>query len=404
MLRCVSWLNARRKTADGALPPPPWRSPVLRLLSREGAEVIPVAAAASPKAHSLNLVLHIGTAKTGTSSIQAFLHRNRQRLADIGYLYPVTPGARRHRRLGLFVQPAAALPDTPGWDREGFSSAEAFRKAFRRRLFTEINRSELSHVLMSEETLYGSPDQALRRLSRFTHRIAGNLRLVVYLRRQDDHLVSRYQQLVKVGETRRLAERMQQLDFSKAYDHFARLCTWKDLVAPDEFVVRRFERDSFVDGSLYQDFLDAAGINTRADELEPVEEPLNESLDAEAVEFLRILNIVRAENDTAATLPPGNRPLVVRLAAASGGPTLTLPTASLDRFMARWDESNRRVAREFLDDQSGQLFRMPRRTGNTTAEQHLDPDRLDHFVALLGLPEQMHAPLRRAAQREADKR
>jgi hypothetical protein len=353
---------------------------------------------------SLDVVLHIGSAKTGTSSIQAFLHRNRDRLADLGHLYPRTPGVRRHRRLGMFVQPDGALEENPGWAREDFSSPEVFRKAFRRRLFTEINRSGLSRVLMSEETLYGSPDEALRRLSRFTHRIAGSLRLIVYLRRQDDHLVSRYQQLVKVGETRRLAERMQRLDFSKAYDHFARLCMWKDLVAPDEFVVRRFERDSFVDGSLYQDFLDAAGINARADDFEPVEEPLNESLDAEAVEFLRILNIVRAENDTAASLPPGNRPLVVQLAAASEGPILTLPAASLDGFMARWDESNRRVAREVLGDRSGQLFRMPRKTGNTTAEQHLDPDRLDHFVTLLELPEQVHAPLRRVAEREAKDR
>ncbi len=354
---------------------------------------------------SLDLILHIGSAKTGTSSIQAFLHRNRNRLADLGCLYPLTPGRRRHRRLGLFVQPKEALADTPGWDREGFSSAEAFRKAFRRRLFTEINRSGPSRVLMSEETLYGSPDEVLRRLSRFAHRIAGNLRLVVYLRRQDDHLVSRYQQLVKVGETRRMAERMRQVDFSKTYDHFARLRTWKDLVAPDELVVRRFERDSFVDGSLYQDFLDAAGINLRADELEPVEEPLNESLDAEAVEFLRILNIVRAENDAAAAaLPPRNRPLVIRLAEATKGPTLTLPAPLLDRFMARWEESNQRVAREILGDESGQLFRMPRKTGNTTTVQHLDPDRLDHFVTLLELPEQVHAPLRRVAEHGAKDR
>jgi hypothetical protein len=366
--------------------------------------VIPVPATTAPASQSLDLVLHIGSAKTGTSSIQALLHRNRRRLADLGYLYPRTPGERRHRRLGLFIQPDDALDDTPGWKRQRFSSPEAFRKAFRRRLFTEINRSGLSRVLMSEETLYGSPEEALRRLSRLIAPIARSVRLVVYLRRQDDHLVSRYQQLVKVGETRRLADRTRQIDFSKTYDHFARLGTWKHLVEPDEFVVRRFERDSFVDGSLYQDFLDAAGINAQADELEPVEEPLNESLDAEAVEFLRILNIVRAENDTAAILPPGNRPLVVQLAAASRGPTLTLPAPILDEFMARWEQSNQRVAREIVGDESGQLFRGPRRTDNTTTEQHLDPARLDHFLDLLELPEQIHDPLRRVAEREANNR
>jgi hypothetical protein len=130
-------------------------------------------------------------------------------------------------------------------------------------------------------------------------------------------------------------------------------------------------------------------------------EQVNESLDAEAVEFLRILNIVRAENETAASLVPTNRPLVTRLAEVADGPTLTAPTPVLDEFMARWEESNRRVALDVLGDESGQLFRRPRKTHNTTTEQHLDPARLDRFLTLLELPEQVHAPLRAVAEREA---
>ncbi|HET7326700.1 MAG TPA: hypothetical protein VFJ14_05365 [Nocardioidaceae bacterium] len=357
----------------------------------------------APPSIPLDLVLHIGSGKTGTSSIQYFLHQNRARLADLGHLYPKTPGKRRHTRLGLFVQPDDALDDIPSWRRQRFTSPEAFRKAFRGRLFTEIKQSGLTRVLLSDEALYGSPNESLRRLSGFVDRIAGSLRLVVYLRRQDDHLASRYQQVVKVGETRRLTERVQQLDFSKTYDYYARLRTWERLVEPTEFVVRRFERDSFVDGSLYQDFLGAAGIDARADELEQVD-TVNESLDAEAVEFLRIFNVYRAENQETAALAANNEALVARLAAASTGPTLTMPAPVLDKFMAQWEEPNRRVALEFLADESRELFRLPRKTANTTTEQHLDPARLDHFLTLLELPEQAHAPLRAIVEREAKNR
>jgi hypothetical protein len=69
--------------------------------------------------------------------------------------------------------------------------------------------------------------------------------------------------------------------------------------------------------------------------------------------------------------------------------------------MEQWEESNRGVAREILGDQTGQLFRAPRKTSNTTTEQRLDPARLDRFTELLELPERMHAPLRRLAEREA---
>jgi hypothetical protein len=348
----------------------------------------------------LDLVLHIGSGKTGTSSIQSFMNRNRARLAELGYLYPLSPGRKRHTRLGLFIQPDHALDSRPSWSREDFPSPNAFREEFQRQLFSEINESGLSKVVFSDEALYGCGDEPLRRLRQFVDPIARSVRLVVYLRRQDDHMVSRYQQVVKVGETRTLVERTRVLDLAGTYDYYARLSAWKQRLEPGEFVVRRFERDRFVEGSLYQDFLDAVGIDVRADDLTPILRA-NESLDADSVEFLRILNIFRLENDTASTLPPYNRPFMPVLERAATGPTLTMPASFLDEFMAQWDESSRRVAVEMLGDESGQLFTAPRKTENTTTEQYLDPERLDHFLTLLELPEQIHAPLRALVEREA---
>jgi hypothetical protein len=361
---------------------------------------IAVPAADAPPSDARDLVLHIGSGKTGTSSIQFFLHRNRARLAELGHLYPRSPGRRRHFRLSHFVQPDDALDGIPTWNRERFDSPDAFREAFQRQLGTEIKRSGLSHVVLSDEGLYGSPPTALQRLSWLADRLAGHLRLVVYLRRQDDHMVSRYQQVVKLGETRRLANRVRELNLTKTYDYHVRLQTWRRLLEPDEFVIRRFERDSFVNGSLYQDFLDATGIDVRADDLEQVR-LMNESLDAEAVEVMRMLNLLRKEDPTTAALLPENHDMVTRLAGDSDGPTLTMPEAFLDEFMAKWEESNQGVARELLGDESGQLFRTPRKTKNTTTEQRLDPDRLEHFLALLELPEQVHAPVRGLVEREA---
>jgi hypothetical protein len=73
----------------------------------------------------------------------------------------------------------------------------------------------------------------------------------------------------------------------------------------------------------------------------------------------------------------------------------------LDDFMSQWAEPNRAVATRCLGDESGQLFRRPRRSRHTTTEQHLDPARVDAFVSLLELPDHWRAPLRRVAEREA---
>jgi hypothetical protein len=229
--------------------------------------------------------------------------------------------------------------------------------------------------------------------------MAEGLRLVAYLRRQDDHIVSRYAQGVKVGWVVRLRDWAQE-DMSGLYDYHARLSTWQRLVEPNEFVVRPFERERFVDGSLYQDFLDAVRIDAHAADLTQVPDR-NKSLDAESVEFLRLLSLYRIEHEGATPGLIDHRPLLKRLTQSSTGPTLTLPASVLDEFMARWKTPNRAVAREFVGDETGQLFRAPRKSHNTTTDQHLDPARLDHFITLLELPNVMHRALRRVAEREA---
>jgi hypothetical protein len=116
------------------------------------------------------------------------------------------------------------------------------------------------------------------------------------------------------------------------------------------------------------------------------------------------LNLYRVENEGAFPGLIDNRRLGARLAEVSTGPVLSLSADQLDEFMAQWRESNELVARHFLQDASGHLFRMPRKAGNLTTEQHLDPDRLDHFLTLLDLPERIHAPLREVVEREAKHR
>ena len=355
---------------------------------------------ASPLSRPIDLVIHIGLGKTGSSSIQYFLRDNRERLVELGQLYPESPGRGRHTRLGLFIKSESELERSIEWYRQRQSDPAVFRRVFRRRLFSEIEGSGLSRVLFSDEGLAESSDTAMRRLRRFTDRIRKSLRLIVYLRRQDDHLVSHYQQVVKVGETRRLAERTREVDLAEAYDYDIWLRRWEQLLEPDEFVVRRFERDSFVGGSLVQDFLDAAGIDARAEDMAQGASR-NISIDAESVELLRLVNQYRVEHEGATVGLIDNRKLVAKLAEAATGPTLTLPDPFLDRFMARWDDANRAVARRYLHDPAEELFRTPRKTDNTTTEQHLDPDRLDYFLTLLELPEQLHAPLRQLAEREA---
>lgn len=356
---------------------------------------------AEPAVAPVDVVLHIGSGKTGTSTVQRVLRRNPEALLSAGQLYPRTPGQVRHTKLGLYVRPDDELVRHADWLTGSFPPPAAFRRQFRRRLESEIASSGASGVVFSDEGLFSAGDRTIRRMRRLTRRLGGRVRLVVYLRRQDDHLVSRYQQVVKMGEITPLTTWMQQ-DWTGTYDYHLRLTSWQEL-EPDAFVVRRFERDRMVGGSLVSDFLDAAGIAVDERELTHTESR-NESLGAEAIELLRILNLYRVEHEGARPGLFGNHHHVVRLRELAPGPVLTLPDERLNRFMATWDESNRRVADEFLGDATGVLFEAGRKAEGTTTEQRIDPDQLDFYFDLLDIPQSQHDAIRRIAKKEAGRR
>jgi hypothetical protein len=344
------------------------------------------------------IVLHLGVGRTGTSSVQHLLGANREALGAHGVLYPRTPGRARHTRLGMFAKSDTDLVRTGAWQRMGRPDPVRFRRRFRRRLLQEVMDGAPDQVVFSDEGLFGLPDDAIRRLRRLTQEIGGDVRLVAYLRRQEDRLASRYQQEVQVGATRRLADWASTYG-TQLHDYHRRLSAWRDALAPSTIVARRFERSAFVDGSLYADFLDAAGIDLTVDQLTTVE-TRNESLDAETVEFLRLLNLDRIENQQ--SRPVDNTAVVARLREEHlPGPVLTLPDSALDRERERWQQSNAATAVEFLEDADGILFREPRRTSDTTTVQLLEPARLDYFAELVELPGEVHDALRVIVEREA---
>jgi hypothetical protein len=355
-----------------------------------------------PLTRPLDLVLHVGMGKTGTSSVQFLLRDNRDTLARLGLLYPRTPGRTRHHRLSLSVNSPEERERSPEWYREGAPDPAVFRRRFRRRLLREIERSGLSRVLFSDEVLFGSSYPTIERLGRWTSRISRRLEVLVYLRRQDAHMLSRYQQEVKIGEVRRLEDWARQ-DMSRLYDYHTRLRAHRRLLAPDRLTVRRYERSSFPDGSVLQDFLDAVGVDARASELEHGADR-NIGLDADTVEFLRLLNLYRVSHEGATPGLIDNRAIVPVLAEAGTGTSLTLPGPVLDEFMAPWERSNELVAREFLGDRTGVLFREPRRAEGTTTEQRLDPARIPELLAVADLPDHLATPLRALAEKEAVRR
>jgi len=135
------------------------------------------------------LVLHIGTHKTGTTSIQRALHFARDDLAAKGVLYPLTD-RDRDLRLRLRKHGELSLVARTGTDAQVAAERDA--------LVEEIEASGAHTVIVSEEGLSGPNARAPAFFAPLRERYA--LEVICYLRRQDSFAESFYNQVVKRGE------------------------------------------------------------------------------------------------------------------------------------------------------------------------------------------------------------
>jgi hypothetical protein len=133
------------------------------------------------------LYLHIGRPKTGSTALQSFLYRNREVLARQGVCYPETGRYQRaSHKLSLVYLPKLADSEAV----KGISADKLYAD-----LATEILNSGLGTAVISSEHfwLMNPKDIPASLREQF------DIKIVAYVRRQDEVLVSSFIQEVKGG-------------------------------------------------------------------------------------------------------------------------------------------------------------------------------------------------------------
>ncbi|HEX3651213.1 MAG TPA: hypothetical protein VHU18_00135 [Rhizomicrobium sp.] len=295
----------------------------------------------------MKLYLHIGTEKTGTTSIQHFLQANRDVLRKSNILYPVAPGDQNHIGLAIAAQ-NERKSNSLRWIRELHTEEDVrqFREELVRNLAGEVRALPYTTAIISSEHCSSRlrSKEEVRWLRETLAKFFDPIFVVVYVRRQDDFLVSNYSTAIKGGGKKPLLP-PDMPDALRHYDHWDLLRRWANVFGRERMICRKFERSSLKDEDIIADFLAIVGI---ADAL-PFERPppSNESLDAQTLEFLRLLN-QHVPRFIDRKINRAHTPLGPLLSQISEGPLLTLPEAELDRFMQLFQESNRKVAEEYF--------------------------------------------------------
>lgn len=239
------------------------------------------------------LILHIGTEKTGTTSIQDFLYLNRVELEKNGVFFPTSPcGSPKfpnHRKLATACFREGRVDDSfdsLNLTKESFSK---WRDIITRSVIEELgsNNSPL-HVLSSEHfSSRLTTEEEIRTLYDLLVPLYDEILVVVYIRRQDEYVMSSYSTYLKAGGTKfEIMSTLENHTDLNLYD----LCNkWEDVFGFSSLDVRVFERSSLINSNVVDDFCNVLGVELEKFELPKRES--NPSLNSKAQEYLRLLNL-----------------------------------------------------------------------------------------------------------------
>lgn len=239
------------------------------------------------------LYLHVGTQKTGSSSIQHFLRPNHAALLARGLNF-VRAGRRwiDHNRVAHELRKDSA--ETPFLDA----------------VLAEIAASDAPMQLVSGEMLF-HPQVARRLAIRMPKALKEQTRIIVYLRRPDDLMEALYKQRVKTG-----AIKSQPMRYLKnahiECDYLNTLDAFEDVFGRDAMTVRPYRRDLLVEGDSVADFMQVLGLGTTEGLIRDKPED-NPTFSAAVSEFMGTVarqtpfNFARVNEAIAAEALPGIR-------------------------------------------------------------------------------------------------
>ncbi|MBB4301531.1 hypothetical protein GGD81_000548 [Rhodobium orientis] len=193
-------------------------------------------------------IVHIGTHKTGSTSLQRFFAANRRRLMRAGVLYPVAGGETAHHNL---------FRDATGKRARGLRPTTLGRLTRRLKRWDDI-------ALVSSElfSTFGSRDDGPRKIVRAIRDAGFTPEIVLFVRPQPRLFNSLYTQRVKtLSEARLFADYATQLAARRAYDFNAIVAPWE--AAGVERVIAIPFTPTVLDPGIEAAFFDGADLSDR---------------------------------------------------------------------------------------------------------------------------------------------
>ncbi|GAB5452700.1 MAG: hypothetical protein Hals2KO_30280 [Halioglobus sp.] len=295
--------------------------------------------------------LHIGAPKTATSAIQSILAGNQSHLMDRRVLYPssMRSGDAHHLLVCDLIEKYQGKPMPDIW--YGSHPRGVAWDALKEEMAS--CEGAVDSVILSSELFFGQANNFRPALEEIAAHLAGyEVRIVAYLRRQDQLYSSFYNQDVKgVRQWCASAYEFYETHQMLRHDYLALIRPWSDIFGKEQVILRPFESVQWPNGDLVAEYSATFGgleLKTQV----PTEN--NEGLGPAQLYLKRCLNRVgydKQENETVVAIlkelihesPVGNCQFVNR--------------GLYRRYLDRWERVNEKLSNEFLGGKA--LFDRP---------------------------------------------
>ncbi len=272
------------------------------------------------------IILHIGTQKTGTTSVQHTFSANREQLSEQGFIYPVSqvcrPDMPQDGVMHLDTLLIAMEENVPDHVRRRLRSDVDAKKALEgfHRIAAEASGTAL--VLSCEHLSNYCHPRHIVRLRDALSPLAGRVEVLVVVRSQHEMVPSVWGQGIKAGATIPLAARLANHKWLRRFDRMQRIAPWGDVFGDTNVTMIPYCTD--VIGSMFATIgVAEGGISSRYDQE-------NRSLCAPAAEIMRRLNRLDLEEHLRRELLA----LLLKIEGPRIGLTLEQRTLLQDHFAA----------------------------------------------------------------------
>jgi len=304
----------------------------------------------------MRMVLHIGTHKTGTTTIQKFVDRHRKKLANRGFWYPnyriiLRPGQYAHQDLA-----------------HGFAGQSTKRIDYdlARKFIKKIcaQGADYDTVFLSSEPFYrhtfpetkeGSPDYWKNRRA-YVERVGdafggADVSIVAVVRRQDHFAQSLYNENLKVTRYARALEDFFEDKFP-LFQYGEQFKIWADLFGAVNVMI--FEDLVAAPRDLAKEFLQRVGCPVG--KLEPIE-ARNASMSCELLEYKRHLNQTKLTRPQLAKLTKRLQdPDFMESARLTRSKQTWASPETFSKFLTRFSEENEWVKNNCTELERATLF------------------------------------------------